>query len=203
MKENPFEKFDKPSDYLLPGEKEETHLYNISQRISEEKTTTNVFPLKWLVGIAAALLIAATVFLLQPTDLQQLAVNNFSAYKNYQEEVTRGGAQLSDAYSEYDKGNFAEAVAAFEQQGKIGGLDALYYTIALQGNGEWQKAHPMLSNIDQGIPVVHRDAYEWHLALGYLALGSKEEALRIFDQVISSGSSQYLEQAKLLSKKLK
>ncbi len=202
MKHNPFEKYDKPSEYLLPGEEEAEALERVSSRISATQQVGPIIPFKWMIGIAASILMAAIIFLLQPKDSIQIAERHFEAYKNYKEEATRGSLDISEAYKHYENEDFASAIASFELQDKLSGLDALYYAVSLQGMGEWLKAGDILERDGENIPEQHQDALDYHLALSYVALNSKDKARSLIEQVIAVNDSQFLPKLTKLKKHL-
>lgn len=202
MKENPFNKFDNPSEYLLPGEKEGDFIENVASRIKQQSKPASIIPLKWIFGIAATVLLFSTIFFLKPTNTMQLAERNFAPYKNYKVEQTRGTNIDIQAYSYYDNAEFESAIIEFEKMENISGLDALYYAISLQGTGDWQTARDALKSAKKEIPLAHEDAWTWHYILNLVALESKEEAISELDKLIASGQSQFLDQATKIKKKL-
>ena len=176
MKENPFKKFDRPSEYLLPGDKEADFLQNIEARISQKEKVHKTFAIKWLIGIAASILIISVIYFLPSKNSSpvQLAELQFEAYKNYQVEQVRGkenATDLSEAYRAYDDKDFEKAKNIFSGKELTNPLDQLYFAIALQGVKQWQQADTVLNDIEIELPNEHIDGWNWHKAIGLLALG--------------------------------
>jgi len=206
MKENPFDKFDKSSEYLLPGEQEEVSINKIKDRIKQPVKVKSLIPSKWTVGIAASLFMISIYFLLKPTTLasEELAASVFSPYKNYQVENTRGPASpinLKDAYKAYDKRNFILAKSLFDEGQLQVSMDSFYYAISLQGLGNWSDASSILESVKETIPIEHKDAWKWHSSLNHIALDQEEQAIDLLNSLNDSENS-YKQQAITLVRQL-
>ncbi len=202
MKHNPFDEFRKPSEHHLPGEEEDQFISAIEERIGAQKKIVPLIPYKWMIGIAASILIVSVVFLLQPQDAVQFTQRQFEPYKNYKEEATRGENTISEAYQYYDNQEYEESINAFEKMGKISGLDALYYGIALQGVKNWGKSKLVLADLRKSIPSVHEEALLYHQAMNCFVLGQEQEAKALFQEILEDEESGFYAKAKKFMKKI-
>lgn len=204
MNENPFDKFDKPSEYHAGREPECAHLARLEQRIEAYSAPNNANRKSyWVWGILVALIIALAAFLYfnsasSDVDTRPIAKAYFTKYPNYVKEQQRGkhdGKSVDIAFDAYDRNDFSLSISHFDKQkNTLSELDKLYWAISLQGDQKWQESLSILSGITlQDVPV-HREALDWYRALGYLGSGEITGATELLHKIKNS-SSFYSEQA--------
>lgn len=204
MNENPFDKFDKPSEYHAGREPESAHLARLEQRIEAYSAPNNANRKSyWVWGILIALIIAVAAFLYFNTDSSKadngpMAKTYFTKYPNYVKEQQRGKNDdklVDQAFEAYDSNDFSLSVAHFEKRkAALSELDKLYWAISLQGDQKWQESVSILGGITLHNAPVHQEALDWYRALGHLGSGEITEATELL-QKIKNSSSFYSEQA--------
>jgi hypothetical protein len=208
MRKNPFDSFDKPSEYLPDGDDESKFIQNINNRIQKESKIKNIIPLRWMVGVAACLFLVSFYFLLSPTKLEkaQLSEAFFVPYKNYQFEPTRGADKQIDiklAYDAYDEEDYAQSVKLFESfSDRLTPLDHLYYAISLQGNSQWVKSQKVLFEIENKVPLEHKDAWKYYISLSLIASDQSPKSIELLER-LSKDESPFTKNAEKLIMKMK
>ena len=204
MKKNPFDQFDKPSQYLPEGEDESLFVDRINRRIKAETKVKSMIPLRWMVGIAACLFMASVYFLMTPEalEMEQLSEAYFIPYKNYQFEKTRGSKNEGDlklAYDVYDKQDYTQAIKYFEPYyNALTPLDQLYYAISLQGISQWSTSADVLNKIENEIPPEHKSAWAYYTSLSIIAIGKTSRSQDLLKSLIDTPSPFKLKAIRLL-----
>jgi len=141
------------------------------------------------------------------SDPAKLYVANFEPFENFEPGIERSLEKTDlnlrqQAFFYYDQGNYEEALNLFKQLNREDNDPVslwLYMGNAYMALNDTQSAIPLLHqvvDINSGF-VVHA---KWYLALCYLKEGNKDEAIRLFTDVVKQGKFMHEEAAKILAK---
>jgi len=172
-----------------------------------EKLSVKRFPTKWLVAASIALLAGLTYFFTvdRSVSTQDLFAQNFKPYPNVVHPLERGGEgqdKKTMAFAAYQTGDYAEALPLFTElyaSGKV--PNYLFYTAnALIELNRANEAVPMLQEHLKSTETTDTlvEKSPWYLAMAYLQLDEKENAIEMLYTVIKNGTYKADEAQELL-----
>ena len=187
-------------DYVeSPSEKEEGKVISL-------KPKRRLFVRRASIGLG----IAATILLL----LWLSPLNNLlfpsDPYEQYFTHLPRDNANLSlnieEGRQAYDQKNYNKAYPALMAEVEAGGdsLNLIYASVAAIGSGQADKAVAILEPLvgDDGW-TFYQEEVMWYLALAYLKIGEKENAVEILRILNQEEGSPYKDQVKSLINQLR
>jgi len=177
---------------------------DFEQDASSENIKTKYFPTKWLVAASVIVLVGLGYFFMvlnQPTT-QELFEENFTPYRNVDHPNERGSQDedlKTRAFTTYSKGEFESAVEMFSKlyESEKESYYLFYTANALIGHNEAIKAVPLLKEYIS-TSGEYTDESKWYLALAYLQLEDKNNAVVILKDLVTTGSFKVSESEELL-----
>src|SRR5690554_2265270 len=126
----------------------------------------------------------------------QLYSEYFQAYPNTISPLERSGSvkysmQIDSAFKYYDDKKYTKAILAFNEIYNVDSIEyALFYSaVSSLGNGDFQTAIQQLEQKKYWDNADFEIVSNWYLALAYLKLENKEEAINYFNKVVNSNHS--------------
>lgn len=166
----------------------------------------SVWQNRWLQMAAAVSVLAVASFLLWPAKNTSIySASYFEPYPNVVMPSVRGVASQDStikhqAYRAYDLGDYKKAVALFEALEKPDEGVLLYLGNSYLAMGDAKHAMNAFQQLTVNYDVFDEQA-EWYIAVCYLKLENRPEAIRMLGQ-IASKTGTYQERAETILKKL-
>jgi len=130
----------------------------------------------------------------------------YQPYPNIIDPVERSGETPMDALSKamlaYEKEDYQQAIALFEQETSLHSSYKFYQAIAYLETQNYDKSQQLLQEVHQSGASAYRWPSLWYQALLYLAQKNELKAEEILQQLIEEGDDYYQEKAKELLRKL-
>ncbi len=166
--------------------------------LSSNKSTNTIRKLFPKLAIAASffVLVGAVFLFNQPSNPQDIFIENFDAYPSELIEIVRGGNDdnsLSQAFILYESGKFQEALIAFENE-TIDDLD-FYRAICLSGLNQYSESNNLFSTIQS--PTFSRQIL-WYQALNNFALNNFKDGKENLKDLVNLGPGFKFKQANQL-----
>lgn len=166
----------------------------------------------WAAAAAVLLLVIATWSFLktQTVDNQELFAAHFEPFDNIVVPVERGNAdnlsKAQTAFTAYENGNYAEAIAAFESlPDSLAGLPVyqFYGAIARLQIGDGENVTQTLQNLSDSASFQFQKPAAWYLGLAYLQSDNADAARKIFTEIKADTTHPYQKEAAEILEKLK
>lgn len=162
------------------------------QRLEKGKKSKRFFSTIWKVAAVFVVGLGLLWFFNMSPDYEKIYSENFEPYPNIVTPTVRGvhisKHEVEKAFRYYDSRDYAKAAAVFKQvydRDKTGYAN-FYYAISLMADQQIENAIEALKNPDWEIPEKYQDQTDWYLALGYLKIKNKEEAITYLEKVIKA-----------------
>ena len=144
------------------------------------------------------------VFLFACGSNDDLCTRFYAPYPNHigERPRTAANAQLLDAITAYDKGDFTGASAGLNaviQKDANDRLARLYLASALLGSGEPYKAEMHLDFLERVPGATFKDQTQWFNTLCWLCSGQQERALAEAERIAGQPAHTYKAEARALS----
>lgn len=159
---------------------------------------------KWLAAATIALLLGLSYFLTTPqkNSTEDLFVSYFEPYRNVVQPMQRGNEQQDDktlAFLAYEKGEYTTAISLFSS----------LYSTTKEPYYLFYKANALLKldKANEAVPLLLEhlkttdtltEKTNWYLALAYLKLDDKQNAIITLEKVMAEGKYKTSEARKLL-----
>lgn len=169
-----------------------------------ENSIKKRFPTKWLVAASIALIAGLAYFFTvdSSASTQDLFVSNFEPYRNVVHPIVRGEegqTKKTNAFAAYQTGDYETALPL---------LDELY-TNTKEPYYLFYRANALieLNRAKEAVPLLQQHLKTndtlvknspWYLAMAYLQLDDKENAIKMLQEVIKNGKYKVEEAQKLL-----
>ncbi len=160
----------------------------------------------WQLGVAASILLIATLTFLLKNGSQGLYEEYYSPYPNFEVTVLRGedeGALIAQAYKAYDEAKYglaAEKFAEFLEQNSENVPSRFFYGVTLMEAREFDAAITNFNLVFESDPNDYVDAARWYAALSFIKIGDHTSAISLLDQL--ENSDDFGERAKKLKQQL-
>lgn len=173
----------------------------------ESSKSTKRWISKWSVAASIAVVLGAGYwFMNQSHDTTELYDEYYQSYPNVVAPTVRGENKTdlkSQAFYEYDSGNYQKAYELFSQLYATDKDDyALFYSsLSLIELNKPQEAITLMNQFDLSKDNGFTPYFKWYKALSYLKLGEKEKATELLQSLAENQNPQQ-EQAQKLLKEL-
>ncbi len=158
-----------------------------------EKSSIPRIPTKWLVAASVILLIGISYFFMIDQNLtsQELFIKNFEPYPNVVHPIVRGKEGIDTktvAFRAYQTGDYETSAELFEE----------LYTVTEESPYLFYQANSLiqLNKAKEAIPLLQNhlkagddlsDKTNWYLAMAYLQIDDKENAIKMLESVLRNG----------------
>ncbi|MGO3706349.1 MAG: hypothetical protein ACTJGD_00795 [Mesonia hippocampi] len=174
------------------------------QQVDKNEKSTNIFSVVWKVAAVLVLGVGLFWFFNQPLDYDKIYAENFKPYPNVIAPTVRGdSADKSDvkkafnAYDNRDYANAAEALKKLYRQDKEVYFN-FYYAISLMADNQTIEAIKVLENQNWEASKILQEQVDWYIALGYLKLKDKTNAITYLEKVKAGKASRAAQAQKIL-----
>lgn len=167
--------------------------------------------LMWLAVAASLLMVVLLGYLLvrnNPTDPQMLYAVYYEPYPNIINPAQRSGDEAEATVPEravraYEVGQYAQAIALFDQSDAVSSNAgfAFYYALSYLGAGQPAEAISLLEPLAQNERVLFYEPARWYLALAYLDADQPDAAVPYLKQLASTNGD-YAQEAQQLLQEL-
>ena len=173
-----------------------------------EKPSVKKSPTKWLVAASISLLAGLTYFFNvdQFASTQDLFADNFKPYPNLVHRIVRSGEAQDKkikAFSAYQTGAYIEALPMFTE---LYASDKEPYYLFYSANAliELNRAREAVPMLQEHLRITQItdtlvEKSPWYLAMAYLQLDEKENAIKMLNAVIKNGTYKVDDAQKLLN----
>lgn len=165
----------------------------------DQKTQEKPTPKWYRYAAVVAMLIGiglGYIFLNGQTNYQDLYADNFEPYPNVVAPTVRGASEqvkgtMEEAFFKYDSKQYDQAADLFLELYNSTKEDYAYFyhNISLMANGQIKKATANLEGHRWKSSQQYQMNSNWYIALGYLKLEDKTNAIKYFEKVANSKTS--------------
>ncbi|MBB4118374.1 hypothetical protein GGR32_000648 [Mesonia hippocampi] len=175
------------------------------KQVDKNEKSTNIFSVVWKVAAVLVLGVGLFWFFNQPLDYDKIYAENFKPYPNVVVPTVRGDntADKSDvkkAFNAYDNRDYANAAEALKKlyiQDKEVYFN-FYYGISLMADNQTTEAIKVLENQNWEASKILQEQVDWYIALGYLKLQDKTNAITYLEKVKAGKASRAAQAQKIL-----
>lgn len=177
----------------------------LKQKLKSYETKTKFRPVYWFSAAVIILFLGGLAwFQLQSSTPEKLYQEYYQSYPNVVAPTVRGDSEdnlQSDAFYEYDSGNYEKSLVLFSKIYADEGVDyALFYkAMSLM---ELKRYKDAISSFDQ-FKTADNNAFtpfvKWYKALSYLKLNEKKKAVQLLKELAEKENPQQQMAKKLLT----
>ena len=151
-----------------------------------------IIPMRWLIGIAATLLLLAIsfyVFTNKAASPEEVFLTYYEPYPNIISPMERSGESqptVLTALDYYEQENYSAAIEAFEAnlvETLSQPAQRFYYALSLISSGNSTSAIPHLKELTHLGDHSFLHQSQWYLGLAYLKNKETEQARQVFDEL--------------------
>lgn len=161
---------------------------------------------RW-VSAAAVALIFVSIFIIRgfQNESKDLFASYFEPYPNIVAPIQKGDDQVNAydrAFQLYESGTYKEAIDAFKSLSQNDASVLFYSALSFMEEGDLERAHAKLDELDKIVQHKYQDASTWYRALLELKSGNEQHAIPLIENIVQNTRNPFHQKAIKLIKEL-